>query len=211
MIKAVIFDLDGVIVSTDHLHYLAWKKMADKEDIYFDEKINHRLRGISRMASLDIILEKANRTYTAKEKEELATYKNNVYKELLKSLDKTDILSNVIEVMKQLRNKDVKIAIGSSSKNTPIILDQIGLLDSFDAIADGNDITKSKPDPEVFLKAAHKLNINPQACMVIEDAKAGIEAAKSAGMMAFAVGDAKSSDLADVASDNLFDILQHLE
>ena len=211
MIKAIIFDLDGVMVTTDHLHYLAWKKMADKEGIYFDEEINHRLRGISRMASLEIILEKANQTYSRKEKEALATYKNDVYKELLKSLDHTDILANVLKVMEQLKKRDLKIAIGSSSKNTPIILDQIGLSESFDAIADGNDITKSKPNPEVFLIAAKKLNIKPSECMVIEDAKAGIEAAKSAGMKAFAVGDAKSSNLADIASDNLFDILKNLD
>ncbi len=207
MMKAVIFDLDGVIVVTDHLHYLAWKKMADDEQIYFDEIINNRLRGISRMASLDIILERANRTYSNEEKERLATKKNNIYVGLLEKLNKNAILPGVLEIVDKLKEKGVKIAIGSSSKNAPIILKQIGLQNAFDAIADGNDITHSKPNPEVFLKAAKRLNINPKDCVVVEDAEAGIEAAKKASMVAFAVGDAKKSPLADYRSDDLKEIL----
>lgn len=211
MIKAVIFDLDGVIVSTDHLHYLAWKQMADQEQIYFDEHINHQLRGVSRLASLEIILKKSKKIYTDQEKLELATYKNNVYQSLLKDLSKDDILPHAVETIKALKEKHIKIAIGSSSKNTPIILKQIGLSDMFDGIADGNDITHSKPDPEVFLLAAQKVNIDSHYCMVVEDAEAGIKAAKSAGMFAFAVGDAKKSRLADATSDDLLDILKYIK
>ncbi len=210
MIKAVIFDLDGVIVNTDHLHYLAWKKMASREHIYFDEKINHRLRGISRMASLDIILERAIKTYSEDEKLDLATYKNKQYVTLLQDLNEHAILPHISDVIHKLKQKGIKVAIGSSSRNTPIILKQIGLDQSFDAIADGNDIKRSKPDPEVFLIAAQRLNIKPEACMVIEDAVAGIEAAKSAHMVAFAVGEAKTSKQADYSSDNVLDILKYI-
>ena len=207
MIKADIFDLDGVIVITDHLHYLAWKKMADDEHIYFDEQINHRLRGVSRMASLDIILERSHHIYTDVEKEELAVKKNEIYVHLLTKLDKSSILPHVLDVLKQLKEKGIKIAIGSSSKNTPIILKQIGLTDVFDAIADGNDIKHSKPDPEVFLIAAKKLGVQPEACIVIEDAISGIEAAKRAHMITFAVSDAKKSPLADFRSDDLRELI----
>ncbi len=208
MIKAVIFDLDGVIVTTDHLHYLAWKKMADKEGIYFDEKINNRLRGVSRMASLEIILEKAHKSYTNEEKSALATFKNDVYVSLLEDLDEQDILPDVIEVIGKLKERDIKVAIGSSSKNTPIILKRIGLDHAFDGISDGNNITHSKPNPEVFLKAAQYIGVAPENCMVIEDAEAGIEAAKAAHMYGFAVGDAKKSAIADYKSDHLLDILK---
>lgn len=208
MIKAVIFDLDGVIVTTDHLHYLAWQKMAEKENIYFDKKINNRLRGISRMASLEIILEKATKQYTEDEKISLATYKNNVYVTLLQDLDEEAILPHVLDVINQLKTLGVKVAIGSSSRNTPIILKQIGLQHAFDGVADGNDIKHSKPNPEVFLKASEKIGIEPADCMVIEDAEAGIEAAKAADMFGFAVGDAKKSKRADYASDDLQDIIK---
>lgn len=152
--KAFIFDLDGVIVSTDSLHYRAWKTLADRESIYFDEEINNRLRGVSRMESLEIILERATRSYTQEEKNEMAEYKNNVYRELLQVLTPADRLEGVTETLDALRQKGYKLAIGSSSKNTPVILQKIGYGSYFDAISDGNNITHSKPDPEVFLKAA---------------------------------------------------------
>jgi len=208
MIKAVIFDLDGVIVSTDELHYLAWKYIADQEHIEFSKTINHRLRGVSRMASLDIILEKANRAYSNEEKEELAEKKNNYYIELLNSLTPKDILPNVLEVVGKLKDKGIKIAIGSSSKNAKAILKQIKLADIFDEIADGNDIINSKPSPDVFLIAAKKLGLNPKYCAVVEDAIVGIEAAKAAQMIAIAVFDAKKSELADYRFDDIRDILR---
>lgn len=194
MIKAVIFDLDGVIVSTDDCHYRAWKKMADEEGIYFDREINNRLRGVSRMTSLEIVLEKANREYSEKEKQEMAERKNNYYKELICELTPNDILTGVTEKLDELKENGIKIAIGSSSKNTPIILKQIGLDKYFDAVSDGNNITHSKPDPEVFLKAAEMLNIAPENCMIVEDADAGIEAGKRAGMKTLAVQGANGAD-----------------
>ena len=182
MKKAVIFDLDGVIVSTDGFHYRAWKAMADNEGIYFDETINNRLRGVSRMESLEIILERATKTYTPEEKEAMATAKNDIYRESLVQLTPEDILPGVMDMLTTLRGMGVKLAIGSSSKNTPVILKQIGLGDYFDAVADGNQIKNSKPDPEVFLLAAKLLGIDPADCVVVEDAYAGIDAAKAGGM-----------------------------
>ena len=194
MIKAVIFDLDGVIVSTDDCHYRAWKKMADEEGIYFDREINNRLRGVSRMTSLDIVLERADKEYSESEKLALAERKNNYYKELICELTPNDILPGAMETLEKLKENGIKIAIGSSSKNTPIILKQIGLDNFFDAVSDGNIITHSKPDPEVFLKAAEMLKIAPEDCMIVEDADAGIEAGKRAGMKTLSVQGAKGAD-----------------
>ena len=194
MIKAVLFDLDGVIVSTDHCHYRAWKRMADEEGIYFDEKINDRLRGVSRMASLDIVLERAARAYTDAEKKELAERKNGYYRELISDLTPADILPGAIANLNELRENGVLVAVGSSSRNTPIILKQIGLADFFDAVSDGNNITRSKPDPEVFLSAAEMLGVSPADCLVVEDADAGIEAGKKGGMKTLSVKGAKGAD-----------------
>jgi beta-phosphoglucomutase len=191
-ISAVIFDLDGVIVSTDEYHFQAWKEISDQEGIYFDREINERLRGVSRMESLEIILSHSDRSYSEKEKEHLAQQKNIIYCELLNKLSPNDILPGVINLLLGLKARDIMIAIGSSSKNTPFILEQIGLASSFDAIADGNSITNSKPDPEVFLLAAMKLGVDPEECVVIEDAQAGIDAAIAARMKAVGVGTAAS-------------------
>lgn len=187
---AVIFDLDGVIVSTDDCHYRAWKRLADEEGIYFDREINHRLRGVSRMESLSIVLERANRPYTAEERQMLAEQKNAYYRELIAELTPEDILPGIKPLLERLKEHGIKIAIGSSSKNTPLILERIGLANYFDAVADGNAITNSKPDPEVFLLAAKKLGVPPAHCVVIEDADAGVEAALKAGMRVIGVGTA---------------------
>ena len=195
MIKAVIFDLDGVIVSTDDCHYEAWKKMADEEGIYFDKTINNRLRGVSRMESLEIVLERAEKEYSEEEKLQLAERKNGYYKEFITKLTPADILPGAKENLEELRKNGIKIAIGSSSKNTPVILKQIGLDNYFDAVSDGNNITNSKPDPEVFLKAADMLGISYGECMIVEDADAGIEAGKRAGMKTLSVHGAKGADV----------------
>ena len=194
-IKAVIFDLDGVIVSTDECHYRAWKKMSDEEEIYFDHQINDRLRGVSRMESLEIILERATRTYTEAEKHAMAERKNGYYKEFIKELTPDDILPGVLNNLQELKEKGIKIAIGSSSKNTPIILKQIGLEKYFDAVSDGNHLKESKPNPEVFWKAAEMLGIPNRQCMIVEDADAGIVAGKRAGMYTLAVNGAKGGDI----------------
>ena len=209
MIKAVIFDLDGVIVSTDDCHYEAWKKMADEEGIYFDKTINNRLRGVSRMQSLEIVLERAEKEYSEEEKLQLAERKNGYYKEFITKLTPNDILPGAKENLEELRKNGIKIAIGSSSKNTPVILKQIGLDNYFDAVSDGNNITNSKPDPEVFLKAADMLSIPYGECMIVEDADAGIEAGKRAGMKTLSVHGAKGADveIEDLGSVSLIALL----
>ena len=203
MIKAVIFDLDGVLVCTDELHYQGWKSLADREGIHFDREINNRLRGVSRMESLEIILERAEKAYTDEEKQQLAARKNAYYVELIGSLTENDILPGTLETLKLLRDRGIKIAIGSSSRNTPIILRQIGLSDAFDAVADGNAIKNSKPDPEVFLLAAKLLNLDPANCLVVEDADAGIEAALAGGMRALGVGSAAANPTATFTAADL--------
>ena len=195
-IRGVIFDLDGVIVTTDDCHYRAWKRMADEEGIYFDRQINERLRGVSRMESLGIILERAQRAYSEEEKQSLATRKNAYYVDLIGSLTEADILPGALETLRYLKQRGIKVAIGSSSKNTPIILRQVGLTDAFDAVADGNGITHSKPDPEVFLLAARLLGLPPAKCLVVEDADAGVEAAVAGGMRALGVGSAAGNPAA---------------
>lgn len=202
-IKAVIFDLDGVIVTTDDCHYTAWKKMADDEGIYFDRKINERLRGVSRMQSLEIVLEKSDKAYTEQEKLALAAKKNAYYVDLIQKLTPHDVLGGVMKNLETLKGHGIKIAIGSSSKNTPIILNRIGLADYFDAVSDGNNIKNSKPDPEVFIKAAEMLNIAPENCMIVEDADAGIEAGKRAGMKTFALGNATGADFYAKSLENV--------
>ena len=196
--KAFIFDLDGVIVFTDKFHYQAWKKMADRMGIYFDETINNRLRGVSRAESLEIILEKyEGEPLSAEKKAELMEEKNNTYRELLKTMTAADVTDQVRATLKKLHEAGFKLSIGSSSKNAKFILEKVELKDAFDAISDGNNITKSKPDPEVFLKAAEYLGLPPKACMVVEDAEAGIEAAKKGGMYAAGIGEAAKSINAD--------------
>lgn len=206
--KGFIFDLDGVIVSTDHYHYLAWKQMADEEGIYFDEQINNRLRGVSRMASLEIILERSQRPYSQEEKLALAEKKNELYKELLSNLTPADRLGGVTETLEALRGLGFMLAIGSSSKNTPFILERIGYEGYFDAVSDGNNITRSKPDPEVFLKAADYLHLTPRECFVVEDAVAGINAGLAGGFATIAVGDAASYEKAHFRITSFKDILK---
>lgn len=188
--KAIIFDLDGVICSTDHYHYLAWKSLADDLNIPFDEKDNERLRGVSRMESLDIILEKSKENYSLKEKEQFADRKNKLYQQYLLKMSTKDLSKEVKETLEQLRKKGLKLAIGSSSKNTMLILKQLGLDTFFDAISDGNSIQYSKPHPEVFMKAADLLNIPYKECLVVEDAISGCFAAKSASMNVAALSSA---------------------
>ena len=190
-LKGIIFDMDGVICFTDKFHYQAWKQMADKMGIYFDEIINNRLRGVSRMASLEIILERYDgEPLSDEKKEELADFKNEIYKKLLLNMKPEDCSEEVRETLDELRRRGYKLAIGSSSKNAPIILHQLDMDDYFDAVSDGNNITHSKPDPEVFVKAAEFLGLPVEECLVVEDAEAGIEAGNAGGMQTAAIGDA---------------------
>lgn len=206
--KAVIFDLDGVLVFTDKYHYLAWKQIAEELGIDFTEKDNDRLRGVSRADSLEIILEKyEGRKLSAAQKEELLKKKNDIYVDQLKEMSPSDVTSDVRDTLKTLRDRGYKIAVGSSSKNTAYILERTDLTKYFDAVADGTHITRSKPDPEVFLKAAEFLGVDPEDCLVIEDADAGIEAAIAAGMHSAAIGAATKRGRADVNIDKVADIL----
>lgn len=206
--KAVIFDLDGVICHTDHYHYLAWKELADKLGIYFDKTINNRLRGVSRMESLEIILERWNKEpFAYEQKVKLADEKNELYKELLQKMSPADLSVEVKDTLDQLRSRGYLLTIGSSSRNAKLILSRIGLEDYFDAVSDGNNITKSKPDPEVFLMAAEFVNQSPSDCLVVEDAKAGVDAAVAGGMDSAAIGDASSYEKATYPLKNLSDLL----
>lgn len=204
MIKAVIFDLDGVLVTTDELHFEAWKALADKLGINdFTKADNVRQRGVSRMASLEVVLEKTDRAFSEEEKLALAEEKNEIYVRSLSALSETDVLSGANEFIDYLKSKGIKTAVGSASKNTPLILEKTKLADKFDAVSCGLDTTKSKPDPEVFLIAAKKLGVAPCDCVVVEDSDAGIEAAKTGGMYAIAVGAAEYNPKADVAIKDL--------
>lgn len=189
-VRGIIFDLDGVICFTDRYHYQAWKALADRIGVYFDETINHRLRGVSRMKSLDIILERSDKIYTAEEKQEMAEYKNEIYRELLFSMSPKDLPEEVAVTLEKLRQRGYLLAIGSSSKNARLILRQLGLEGYFDAVSDGTNITHSKPNPEVFLIAARMLELQPEECLVVEDAAAGIEAAIAGGFASAGIGEA---------------------
>lgn len=187
--QGVIFDLDGVLVSTDELHYQAWKKLADEIGISgFSREDNVRQRGVSRMASLEVVLEKGDKEYTEEEKIEMAERKNDYYKEMLQSLDDSAVLPGAYDTLKMLKGRGILTAVGSASKNAPLILEKTGILPLIDKISCGLDVTKSKPDPEVFLVAASKLELSPENCLVVEDAKAGVEAAEAGGMKSLGVG-----------------------
>lgn len=209
--KGIIFDLDGVICSTDEYHYLAWKALADRLGIPFDRERNNLLRGVSRMDSLGIILEKSDKTYSDEEKAAFAEEKNTLYRELLGRMSPADLSDNVKITLEALRKTGLKLAIGSSSKNTPFILERIGLKDFFDAVADGNCITHSKPHPEVFLKAADKLGLIPRDCLVVEDAHAGVEAATAGGFDCAAMGDAKDDARAATHLNQFSDLMKCLD
>ncbi len=206
-IKGLIFDLDGVLLSTDHFHYLAWKKLADRLGINFTEKDNERLRGVSRMESLEIILSlDPSVKLSDQEKVAVATEKNEHYREYLKTMTPADVSDEVRDTLAALRAKGYTLAVGSSSKNTRFILERTDMTDYFDAIADGNDIVNSKPDPEVFLKAAEFVGLEPSVCAVIEDAEAGLEAANAANMLAISYASAYGSELGDVQLKNFSDL-----
>lgn len=209
-IYAIIFDLDGVICSTDRFHYLAWKALADRLEIPFDEQVNQRLRGVSRMESLEIILGEHSGEYSVEEKLSLAEEKNNIYRSYLSSMTPGDLSKEVRMTLHTLRQRGYLLAIGSSSKNTRQILKQLGLGDFFDAVADGNQITRSKPDPEVFLLAASMLGVSPENAIVIEDAQSGVRAATAGRFRAIGIrtdGNDPDSDITIKRLSNLIDIL----
>lgn len=190
-INACIFDLDGVIVDTAKYHYIAWKKIAQELNFDFTEHDNERLKGVSRMRSLDILLEIGRKDFDYNTKLDLADKKNKIYVDYIEKMTEKEILPGVSNFLEELKRAGIKTAIGSASKNTPLILERIGLKNYFDAVIDGNKTSKAKPDPEVFLLGAKELNIEPENCIVFEDAEAGIEAAKAATMRSIGIGDPK--------------------
>ena len=187
-IKACLFDLDGVIVDTAKFHFIAWKEIAAGLGFEFTEKDNELLKGVSRMRSLDILLETGKISKSEEEKIQLANRKNARYLEYVLQMKAEDILPGVERFLNDLRSNGILIALGSASKNAPLILDRIHLAEKFDVVVDGNSVSKAKPDPEVFLKAAEMVAVAPGRCIVFEDAIAGIEAALNAGMICIGIG-----------------------
>lgn len=189
--KAFIFDLDGVIVDTAKYHYLAWKNLAKSLGFVFTEEHNELLKGVSRVRSLEILLEIGKVQLTEEQKQPLLLKKNEEYLEYVNKMTPNEILPGISDVLDYLDANNITYALGSASKNAPLILKKVGLLNRFTAIVDGNDVSKAKPDPEVFLIGAQKLQMKPENCIVVEDAIAGIEAANAANMVSIGIGDAE--------------------
>lgn len=208
--RGIIFDLDGVIVSTDEQHYLGWKALADRLGIPFTREVNSRFRGVSRMACMNILEELGGKHYSDSEKIAYADWKNEYYRELLDQMSPADLSQEVRSTLDALRARGLKLAVGSSSKNAKFILQRIGLSDYFDAVSDGTNISRSKPDPEVFLKAAEYLGLAPSDCLVVEDAVSGVEAAHAGGMKAATVGDAAGRGCGDFILSRFADLLAYI-
>ncbi|WP_316782953.1 beta-phosphoglucomutase [Pedobacter frigiditerrae] len=205
-IKACIFDLDGVIVDTAVYHYKAWRRLANQLGFDFTEEQNEQLKGISRIESLKIILNWGTVSKSEEEMQELATLKNTWYVEMITKMTPSDILPGAKEFLEEVRAKKYLTALGSASKNSEMILKQIGLMHLFDALVDGNKVTKSKPNPEVFLVGAKELDVKPEECVVFEDAIAGVEAAKAGNMIAVGIGEADILNQADLVVKGLFEM-----
>ncbi len=188
--RGVIFDLDGVLVRTDELHYQSWQELTAAEGIPFDRLTNLRLLGLSRAASLEIVLANAPRTYTPQQKAALVERKQARFLELAARLTPADVLPGVLNLLPALRRQGVRLAVGSSSRNTRMILERLAARDWFEVVLDGNDLTRGKPDPEVYVRIAERLALSPGECLVIEDSAAGVESARRAGIPVFGVGPA---------------------
>ena len=206
MIKAFLFDLDGVIVDTAVFHYQAWKRLANQLGFDIDEKFNETLKGISRMDSLDAILKHGRISLSQLEKDNYAKTKNDWYLELVNQMTVKDVLPGVENFIKEARLNGVKIGLGSASKNAKLILEKTNILDLFDVIIDGNHVSKSKPDPEVFLRGAMALEVENEDCVVFEDAYAGVQAAKAANMLAVGIGNKEALSNADIIIKGLFEM-----
>ena len=205
--QAAIFDLDGVIVNTAKYHYLAWKCLANKYGFDFTEADNERLKGVSRTQSLEILLEIAGLSFDDSTKAQMAACKNEWYVDYIRHMEASEILPGAIEYLQRIRAKGIKTGLGSASRNAPLILERLDLSALFDVIVDGNKVTKAKPDPEVFLRAANELGILPARCIVFEDAEAGIEAAHRAGMGAVGIGNTRTLKEADIVIPGLFELV----
>lgn len=199
-LKAFIFDLDGVITDSAEYHYLAWKALADELGITFSRELNEELKGVSRMDSLEKILEFGNKVteFTNEEKEELANKKNEHYVQLIKKISPADILPGIEKLLLEIKSAGLGLGLASASKNASAVLESLNLKRNFDVITDVNALKKGKPDPEIFLKAAELLNVQPGNCIGVEDAIAGVESIKSAGMFAVAIGPEHQFPTADI-------------
>ena len=204
--KALIFDLDGVIVDTAKYHFEAWKRIGVKLGFSLSLEQNESLKGVSRVESLERILQWAEATISQKEKEELLLEKNNDYLAQITQMDRSEILPGVMDLLDLAKKNNWSVALGSASKNATGILEKLDVTDYFNIIVDGNHVTRSKPDPEVFLKGAEGLKVNPTDCIVFEDAAAGIQAAKTAGMITIGMGGSKEVEIADYCFDRMSDI-----
>ena len=193
----VIFDLDGVIVDTAKYHFLAWKNLADHLGFEFTESHNELLKGVSRVRSLEILLDIGQVTLSEEKKQEYLISKNDYYLQFITKMGPEEILPGVLELLEALDTADIAYVLGSASKNAPLILKQVNLFDRFIGIVDGNSVSKAKPDPEVFLIGSKKLNLKPEQCVVFEDAIAGVEAANAAHMISIGIGDSETLHEAD--------------
>jgi len=202
-IKALLFDLDGVIVSTEKNHFEAWQQTANKLGISFTEHDNEALKGVNRVDSLRKILSLGNLALSEQEFEALLTYKNEVYLASISNLSTSDVLPGVMDLLKSAKAKGIKIGLGSSSKNAPMILERLGIKSWFDVLIDGNGVMNPKPDPEVFLNGANSLGLLPSECLVFEDALSGVKAAKDGGFMTIGVGNPMLKGVADVYLNEL--------
>lgn len=205
--KGGLFDLDGVIVDTAKYHFLAWRRLAHEIGADFTEHDNERLKGVSRMASLEIILEIAGKSFPDDEKLAMASRKNDWYVDYIKAMDESELLPGAREYLTLLRSRGIKVALGSASKNAPLILSNLRIAGLFDAVVDGNSVSAPKPDPEVFLKGASALGLAPQDCVVFEDAVAGIEAARRGGMRSVGIGNPDVLTEADFCVKGLYELI----
>lgn len=206
MKKGFIFDLDGVIVDTAKYHYLAWKKLANELGFEFTKEQNELFKGVSRKRCLEILLDIGNRTATQQEFDTWMVEKNVDYLKFIENMDASEILPDVPKILEYLKENNIPIALGSASKNAKPILEKVGLLPYFDAIVDGNNVTKAKPDPEVFLLAAKHLGVNADDCIVFEDAVAGVEAANAAKMISIGIGEKNILNEADYIFNDFTEI-----
>ena len=206
VIKACIFDLDGVIVDTAHYHYLAWKRLADELGHHLTEEENERLKGVSRMQSLDIVLQLAGISLNTAHREILANKKNSWFNEYVQQMTPQEIFPGVHKLIESLKSQGVKVGLASSSKNARTVVQLLGIQHEFDTIVDGNMIHNTKPDPEIFLMTARNLGVAPADCVVIEDAEAGVEAARIAGMKCIGIGSADVLQKANMVFTNTSDI-----
>lgn len=205
---AIIFDLDGVICHTDQYHFAAWKTIADRLGIAFGREENNLLRGLSRSDSLEVLLQQGpGNELTAEEKEGLLQEKNELYRDVLQQLTPADMAQDTLQTLEELRRQKVLLAIGSSSRNAPLILERLGISGWFDVVVDGNDIARAKPAPEVFCTAAQRLALKPGQCLVVEDADAGVEAARRGGFDVAGIGVAAQNQFATYSISRLSDLL----